>query len=73
MKIEIIDRHDEISICETLLESDYEKEVFNVISSDYMLEITKSDAIIYEVTNAVDGWGNNCKDKFRGSSVTIFI
>ena len=74
MKIEIIDRTGDISIYEDLKESYYyENEVqFNVISPDYILEVTKSNDEIYEVTNAVDGWGNNCKDTFRNASITIY-
>lgn len=72
MKIEIIDRHDEISVNSDLSETEYNKNTFTVICPDYMIEVTKSDDNIYEVTNAVDGWGNNCKDTFRGASITIY-
>lgn len=73
MKIQVIDRLEDIIVNSDLPESVfYENNPFVITSPDYMLEITKHSDYIFEVTNACDGWGDNCRELFTGASVQIF-
>ena len=52
---------------------DETEDVFDVdFGGHYLLQITKYDGCRYEVTNGVDGYGNNCCAEFKHAAVQIF-
>ncbi len=47
--------------------------VFNVEYPGLMLEITCDEALDLHVTNAVDGWGNNVRDKYISAPLKCYV
>jgi hypothetical protein len=49
---------------------DFEKDVFTVQNEDYLIEITR-DTTELKVTNAMDGYGYNCRDTFKDAIIIV--
>lgn len=47
--------------------------VFNVEYPGLMLEITCNEALELHVTNGVDGWGNNVREKYISAPLKCYI
>lgn len=71
MTIEIKDKKGETLVSELITEENFQKSPFNIIAPNYMIEVEKLDGGGYEVTNAMDGHGNNCMSLFREVSIHI--
>lgn len=69
--IEIKSKDGEILLAETIEEETANSLVFDVQSSDYMVEVTL-DWPKLRVTNAVNGYGNNCRELFEDAIVDIY-
>ena len=60
-----------ISILAEITEDQYECGVFEVETPDYLLQITSTPNTI-RITNAMNGWGHNCRDDFRDAEITAY-
>lgn len=48
-------------------------EPFNVEYPGLMLEILEDESGQLNITNAMDGWGNNVKDKYADKKVKCYV
>ena len=69
--IEIKSKDGEILLAESIGEMDTDNDIFEVSSSDFLVE-SSHDGLKLKVTNAVNGWGNNCRELFEGAKIDIY-
>jgi hypothetical protein len=68
MKMIITTADESVTVCTEIQKSDLNKDSFDVISPDFMIRV-EAIGDKWEVINAVDGWGNNCRELFKDALV----
>lgn len=69
--IEIKSKSGEVLLAEPIEIDTYNQDKFTVESSDYMVELTL-DGLKLKVTNAMNGYGHNCRHEFEDATVDIY-
>lgn len=69
--IEIKSKTGEILLDQEISDEDSNQNFLDVVSDDYMVAIEK-DGLIFKATDAVDGYGNNCRELFKDSTIDIY-
>lgn len=63
-----------IEVNDLLIKTDAAKldePMFTIENTDYMIELVNDNGTLH-VSNAMDGYGHNCRDNFEGKEVTIY-
>jgi len=69
--IEVKSSTGEILFAQEITNEELELDLFDIRDSDYMIQIAK-EGLKLKVTNAVDGWGRNCRDLFEGATIDVY-
>lgn len=71
MKISIVSENGEIRI-ETIVNKEWLDEcVFDVETAEYLIEITQTLDDMF-VSNAMNGYGENCREDFKNAVIEIY-
>lgn len=69
--ISIISTSGEIHIEADLTDEQHDSGAFTICTNDYMIEVTNTDEMV--VSNAMDGYGRNCKSDFKDALIEVFV